>query len=149
MAADIVVAVDDARFMDHHLGMGKGDPYGPPYGFVPGDGGLSLAPLFFSPPVAKEFLMLAREFTGQELADRGAINYAVGADEIDAKVAELAKQLLARPAYPLAWAKRVANKHVVQQLNLTLDAGVAYQMVGMAQLEMQEWVDRLRLDDEP
>jgi enoyl-CoA hydratase/carnithine racemase len=89
--------------------------------------------------------MLARGFTAEELEERGVINYAVEADKLDGVVADLVKRLLARPAYPLAWAKRVANKHVIHQLNLTLDAGVGYQMIGMAQLEMQGWEDRLTL----
>ena len=145
LAADFIVARKGSRFMDHHLGMGEAEPFGPPFGFVPGDGGLSLAPLFFSPPIAKEFLMLAKEFTAEELAAQGVINYAVDADKIDGVVADLVARLLKRPAYALAWAKRVANKHVIQQLNLTLDAGVGYQMTGMAQLEMQGWEDRLTL----
>ena len=146
LSSDLIVAREDARFIDHHLGMGQTSPIGPPFGFVPGDGGLSLAPLYFSPPVAKEFLMLAKGFTARELADRGVINYAVSENEIDDVVGDLVRRLLLRPAYPLAWAKRVANRGVIEQLNKTLDAALAWQALGISQLERQGWVDKLTLD---
>jgi enoyl-CoA hydratase/carnithine racemase len=145
LACDLIVAREDVTFADHHLGMGRWQPDGPPFGLVPGDGGVALAPLYFTPPLAKEFLMLGKGFTAKELAARGLINYAVSAEQIDAVVADLVQQLLKRPAYPLAWAKRVANRHVIDQLNRTLDAGAGYEMIGLAQLERQGWVDKTSL----
>ncbi len=41
--------------------------------------------------------------------------------------------LLRRNASTLAWTKRVVNRQVVQQLNLTLDASVAYEMAYFGQ----------------
>lgn len=146
LSADLIVAREDARFVDHHLGMGQAAPMGPPFGLMPGDGGVALAPLYFSPPLAKEFLMLAKEYTAKELAQRGIINYAVPAAELDGVVADLVQRLLKRPAYPLAWAKRVANRHVIDQLNRTLDAGAGYEMIGLSQLERQGWEDKTTLD---
>jgi len=146
LSADLIVAREDARFGDHHLAMGQFDPVGPPFGLVPGDGGVSLTPLYFSPPLAKEFLMLGKSYTAKELAERGIINYAVPENEIDGVVADLVRRLLERPAYPLAWAKRVANRHVVDQLNRTLDAGAAYEMIGLSQLERLGWIDKKTLD---
>ena len=59
-SSDLIYARDDARIGDNHLGMGEMAPYGPRWGMVPGDGGAALAPLYFSPPLAKEYLMLGR-----------------------------------------------------------------------------------------
>jgi enoyl-CoA hydratase len=134
LACDLIVADQDTRVVDMHLGMGEVEEGGPDFGIVPGDGGAALAPLFMSPVLAKEFLMLARPFTGAELEARGIINYALPADEIDAKVAELIERLLLRPAYALAWTKRVASRHVADQLNRTLDSGIAYEMINFLQL---------------
>jgi enoyl-CoA hydratase len=141
-ACDLIVADEVALFIDHHMSSGEVANSGAPFSLVPGDGGVSLMPLYMSPPLAKEFLMLPRGFTGKELADRGLINYAMPAGEVEGKVNELVRRLLMRPAYPLAWAKRVANRHVVDQLNRTLDAGAGYEMIGLAQLERQGWVDK-------
>jgi enoyl-CoA hydratase/carnithine racemase len=144
-AADLIVAREDARIADNHLGMGEVEPYLSRHGVLPGDGGTALAPLFMSPARAKEFLMLAREDTAADLARRGVINYAVPAAELDALVESLVERLLRRPAYALAWTKRVANKHVVDQLHRTLDAGIAYELVNMYQLSA-EGADRDTLD---
>jgi enoyl-CoA hydratase len=144
-AADLIVAREDARIADNHLGMGEVEPFLSPHGVLPGDGGTALVPLFMSPARAKEFLMLAREDNAAELARMGVINYAVPAEELDDLVDQLVERLLRRPAYALAWTKRVANKHVVDQLHRTLDVGIAYELVNFYQLG-QEGSDRATLD---
>jgi enoyl-CoA hydratase len=139
LGADIIVAVEDATIGDHHLGMGEIEPGGHSFGVVPGDGGTALLPLYLSPPMAKEYLMLGRTFRASELAAMGAINYAVPRERLDETVEGLVQRLLKRPAYALAWTKRVANRRVVEHLNLTLDAGAAYEMVSFLQLERSAW----------
>jgi hypothetical protein len=47
----------------------------------------------------------------------------------------LVSGLLERGAYAIAWAKRAANRHVVSQLNLSLDASVAYEMTSLYQFQ--------------
>jgi enoyl-CoA hydratase len=139
-ACDLIVAAESVQFIDIHLGMAE-VPFGPRFGIVTGDGGSSLVPLFMTPAKAKEYLMLAKPYTAKELAELGIINYAVPADQLDGVVDEMVQRLLKRSAYALAWTKRTANRHVVQQLNLTLDAAAAYEMVNFLQL------DRLDGDD--
>jgi enoyl-CoA hydratase len=124
-AADIIVAQEDAKIADEHLS-GAG-------GVVPGDGGCALVPLYMSPARAKEYLLLAREYTGAELARLGIINYAVPANKLDATVDDIVARLLKRPPYALAWAKRIANKRVTDHLNMTLDAASAYEQLNKLQ----------------
>ena len=124
-AADIIVAREDAKIADTHLNG--------PGGVVPGDGGCALIPLFMSPARAKEYLLLAREYTASELARLGIINYAVPADKLDATVDDIVARLLKRPPYALAWAKRIANKRVTDHLNMTLDAASAYEQLNKLQ----------------
>jgi enoyl-CoA hydratase/carnithine racemase len=142
---DLIYARPDARVADNHLAMGELEPYGPRYGIVPGDGGMATVPLFMAPTLVKEYLMLGRVFTGQELADMHVINAAVPAEDLDAHVARVVERLLQRPAYALAWTKRVVNRIVVDQLNRTLDAGAGYEMVSFLQAERQGWKDRTEL----
>jgi enoyl-CoA hydratase len=139
-ASDLIVAREDARVVDYHLAMGE-LPWGPPYGIVPGDGGAALVPLYMSPPKAKEYLMLAKEYSGADLARMGLINYAVPAEKLDEVVDDLVRRLLERSAYALAWTKRVVNRRIVDQLNMTLDAGAAYEMVTLHQIERLGWED--------
>lgn len=144
-ASDMVVAREDVRVADVHLGMGETEPYHWTTGVVPGDGTGSLMPLFLSPMLAKEFLMLARPFTATQLVALGAINYAVPAAEVEPRVTSVVDGLLRRPAYALAWTKRLANQMVVDQLNRTLDAGVAFELINMLQY-VAEGEDRYDLD---
>lgn len=138
-ACDLIVAREDARIADTHLGMGEVEPYrgSMTMGVLPGDGGASLLPLAMSPYRAKEYLMLAREYTGADLAQLGIINAAVAAEDLDEEVERLVAALLRRPAFALAWTKRVANKHVVDQLNHTLDPAIAYELVNMYEVMVQ------------
>jgi enoyl-CoA hydratase/carnithine racemase len=142
-ACDLIIAREDAIIMDHHMGgiLNTFDDSGAPkvsgheFSSVPGDGGLALLPMHMFPARAKEYLMLARQYTGRELADMGIINYAVPADQLDAKVNEIVQALLKRGAYALAWTKRVANRRLVEHLNMTLDAGVGYEIATFLQNE--------------
>lgn len=139
-ACDFIVAREDAVIMDHHIGAnfmgnynGELKPAGHDYSNVPGDGGTSLIPMFMSPCMAKEYLMLAKPFTASELARFGIINYAVPAAALDAKVDDMVQRLLQRGAYALARTKRLINRKLADQLNLTLDASVGYELATQLQ----------------
>lgn len=106
---------------------------------------MALVPLFMTPPLTKEYLMLAQEYTAKELAQRGISNHAVPGEQLDAKVQDIVQRLLQRSAYALAWRKRITNRHVVEQLNRTLDAGAAYEMVNVLQIEKLGWEDKKTL----
>lgn len=142
---DLIYGRPDARVADIHLALGEVEPYGSRYGIVPGDGGAVNLPLFMAPTLVKEYLMLGRVFTAQELADMHVINGVVPAGELDAHVGHVVERLLQRPAYALAWTKRVVNRHVVDQINRTVDAGAGYEMVSFLQAERQGWKDRTEL----
>jgi enoyl-CoA hydratase/carnithine racemase len=141
-ACDLIVASEGACFMDHHMAGsfttsydGRTRPGGHPhFSVVPGDGGALMA-LYLTPCRMKEYLMLCRSYEARELERIGVINYAVAPEELDAKVQDLVTGLLQRGAYAIAWAKRAANRHVVAQLNLSLDASVAYEMTTVYQVQ--------------
>lgn len=145
-ASDIIIAREDVRIADMHMGMGEVAPYGPPYGIVPGDGGFATVPLYMSPAKSKEYLMLAQEYTGAEMAQMNIINYAVPAEQLDAKVEEIIARLLKRSSYALAWTKRIANRNFAAHMNMTVDAGAAYEIVNFHQIEKMNWNDKLTLD---
>ena len=100
-------------------------------GVVPGDGGSVFVPLCMSPALSKEYLFLAKPITAQELWQMHVINYAVPADKLDETVKMLVDGLLKCSPYALAWAKRVVNRRIIENLNLTLDAGVAYEFLNL------------------
>ncbi len=128
-ASDFIVAREDAIFADSHLAMGEILDYRKDFGTVPGDGGAVFVPLYMSPALAKEYLLLAKPMTGAELARMGIINYAVPADKLDETVNQLAQRLLRRTPYALAWGKRVINRRIRQNMNLTHDAAWLAELV--------------------
>jgi enoyl-CoA hydratase len=132
-ACDFIVAREDAAISDAHMGLGQsvdsdGNRRGMPWAVTPGDGLMSTWPLFLPHTKAKEFMMLSRTVTAKELADMNIINYAVPAELLDETVDSLLKELLARPQFTLERAKRVANKHLIQQWNLVQDLGWSYEL---------------------
>jgi enoyl-CoA hydratase len=129
---DFIVARDDAVVADVHTGQGdvidsNGEVRGFPWAVTPGDGAMSFAPLYMTPTKLKEYMFLSRTWTTKQLADMNIINYAVPAAELDDTVNEIIEKILARPAYVIAHAKRVCNKHMVNQLNLAQDLASAYE----------------------
>ncbi|MDT4965232.1 MAG: hypothetical protein QOF87_4879 [Pseudonocardiales bacterium] len=130
-ACDFVIANEDAKIADHHLGMGETGYGRDNAGVVPGDGGSVFVPLCMPPTMAKEYLLLARPFTGRELADRGIFNAAVPKDELDAAVDDFAARLIKRPPYALGWGKRALNRRIQENFNLTFDVAWAYEMLNI------------------
>lgn len=114
---DIIIAREDALVSDQHLSLHPVLPWG----MSAGDGAFAFLPLFMTPTKMKEFLLLGPTWTAKQMADLGLINYAVPAEELDAKVDEFVQAFLARPPIPLIRTKRAANKRLIEQMNLTLD----------------------------
>ena len=135
-ACDFCIAREDAPFGDPHIGMGDGVlfPMGrKDSGTVPGDGANAFVPLHMSPMLAREYLWLARQFTGADLHRMGIINRAVPAEMLDLEVQKLAEDLLRRPAYALALSKRAFNKFITDRFNATFDLAWAYEALNFYQ----------------
>jgi len=75
----------------------------------------------------KEYQFLSQQLTGRELADMHIINYAVAVDELDDKVDELVRRLLARPQSVLAHTRKLIQKQIIEQANLQYDLSWAYE----------------------
>jgi enoyl-CoA hydratase/carnithine racemase len=130
---DLIIAREDAVVSDVHTGMGevtdrKGRSIGFPWAIAPGDGAMAFAQMNFSSYKYKEYQMLSRCLTARELADMDIINYAVPADQLDAKVDEIVRGLLARPAPVLAKIRTMLQKPIIEQANLQYDLSHAYEM---------------------
>ena len=134
LACDFIIAREDAIIADHHMSAGElmidGEQKGSAdHCMVTGDGGAVFAPMKMPMNMAKEYLMLARPFTAKELAGMGVVNYALPADQIDAKTQEIAERLLKRNPNALALTKRVLNKQLLAQFNMVHDASLGYEFL--------------------
>jgi enoyl-CoA hydratase len=116
---DVIVASESARLADTHVKVG----------IVAGDSGAVIWPLMIGPARAKEFLMRAAFITGAEAAKIGLVNYAVPREQVLPKAREIAQELADGPTWAIRWSKLAVNKWLKQQVNLILDASLAYEMV--------------------
>jgi len=118
---DVSVIANTAKFGDTHVKVG----------LVAGDGGAVVWPLLIGPARAKEFLMRGRLVNGEEAFGLGLVNHCAPADEVLAKATALAEELASLPPLAVRWSKLSVNKWLKHQLNLILDASVAYEMLSM------------------
>ena len=67
--------------------------------------------------------------SGQEAMELGLINYAVPADELDAKVSELVGKILSNPKWAVRWTKTAANITLREIAVKVMDAAIAYEAI--------------------
>lgn len=99
---DFIVAAEGARLGDHHVQMG----------LVCGDGGAMTLPFSMGMQRAKEFFMLGREFTVEELHQIGVVTKVAPLEKLDEAVAEVVEKLLRSPKEALQWTKATLNRMV-------------------------------------
>ena len=129
---DIIIAREDAIIADVHTGMqtvidSNGEVRGFPWAVTPGDGAQSFLAMFMPPTLMKEYLFTSPVWTMKRLEQMNIVNYAVPADQLDAKVDEMVAKILMRPSSVLAHAKRVAQKRLIENWNLHQDLAMAYE----------------------
>ena len=119
--ADSTVIADTAKFGDSHVKVG----------LVAGDGGAVIWPILVGPNRAKEFLMRGKLVSGTEAQAMGLVNHAVPVDQVMEEAMKIARELNALPPLAVRWTKLSVNKYIKQQLNLILDASIAYEMLSI------------------
>lgn len=119
--ADVSVIADTAKFGDSHVKVG----------LVAGDGGAVVWPLLVGPARAKEFLMRGRLVNGAEAHSLGLVNHVAAVGEVMDTAMKIAEELNALPPLAVRWTKLSVNKWLKHQLNLILDASIAYEMLSI------------------
>lgn len=119
--SDVAIIADSAKFGDSHVKVG----------LVAGDGGAVVWPLLVGPARAKEFLMRGRLVDGTEAHALGLVNHVVPAAEVRDAAMKIAEELNALPPLAVRWTKLSVNKWIKHQLNLILDASIAYEMLSI------------------
>jgi len=119
LLCDVIVASETARIADTHVKVG----------LVAGDSGAVIWPVLIGPARAKEYLMRGLIINGAEAAKMGLVNYAVPPDQVMSKAGQIARELADGPTWAIRWTKLSVNKWLKQQVNLILDASIAYEMM--------------------
>jgi enoyl-CoA hydratase/carnithine racemase len=132
LGADIIIAAESAKFADTH---GKWD-------LVPEWGMSQRLPRRVGKAKAMEMMFTSRNYSGREAAEMGLANFCVADAELDAAVAQFAKEVLAN-----SWRSNAANKKLLKDTDgLTEKAGLAHELhrtVGRGN-EMGERLARMR-----
>ena len=119
--SDVAIIADSAKFGDSHVKVG----------LVAGDGGAVIWPLLVGPARAKEFLMRGKLINGTEAHELGLVNHVVPTAEVMERALAIAQELNALPPLAVRWTKLSVNKWIKHQLNLILDASIAYEMLSI------------------
>lgn len=130
LLCDVIVAADTAVIGDPHVKVG----------LVAGDGGAVIWPQLIGFARAKELLMTGELLTAGRAAEIGLINHAVPADQLDAKVAEVAAKIMANPRWAVRWTKTVANIPLKSLVTQMMDASIAYEMMSNVTADRAEAV---------
>lgn len=136
---DIVIAVDTARIGDPHVRMG----------YVTGDGSAIIWPQLVGFARAKEFLLTGRLMTAPDAERYGLINYAVPADQLDAKVADFTDTLVNGATKAIRWSKTVLNVQLRALAHANMDVALAYQTLTNDSADHQEAVNAFREKRKP
>jgi len=115
LLCDVCYMADTASIGDVHT----------QWGLPAGDGGQVIWPLLVGPNLAKEHLMRGSAIDAPEAERIGLVNRVFAKDDLLAEAMAYARDLAARPPAGVRWTKLAVNKVLIDQLNLTLDFGLA------------------------
>ena len=119
LLCDIVYMADTASIGDVHT----------QFGLPAGDGGQVIWPLLVGPNLAKEYLMRGIAIDAREAERIGLVNRVFPASELLEQTLTCAREIAARPPAGVRWTKLAVNKMILDQLNLTLDFGLASEVM--------------------
>ncbi len=139
LLCDIIIADDRAVIGDPHVKVG----------LVAGDGGAVIWPQLIGYARAKEFLMTGDLIKAPRAEAMGLINYAVPADGLDAKVAEIVGKLQANPKWAVRWSKVVANQPLRVLAQQLMDASIPYETLSNLAKDRAEAVAAVREKRKP
>ena len=129
LLADIVVASDDATFMDKpHLG----------FNIVPGDGIQVIYEELLGVNRARYFALTQQELTAIDAERLGLVNEIVAKDKVYPRAMELAEQLATRPQLFLRYTTVALRQRLLARLNEGTALGMALEGLTAADLAYQD-----------
>jgi enoyl-CoA hydratase len=128
LMCDVIFMSDTAKIGDTH----------PAQALTAGDGGQAIWPLLVGPHRAKEYLMAGELIPAAEADRIGLVNHVVPAAELMPRAMAYARKLADGAQAAIRWTKLAVNKLVLQQLNLTLELGLATELLCAGSDDMKE-----------
>jgi enoyl-CoA hydratase len=119
MAADLVVAAEDAKIGDQHINVGL---------FGGGGCAYRLA-LLVGMRKAKEIVLMGKRLSGKEAEQLGIVNLAVTAAKLDSAVAAMAAELAAKSPVALKLSKWYINRVSMLDADTRLELAIMYSLI--------------------
>jgi enoyl-CoA hydratase len=116
--SDIIIAEERARISDPHVHLGLST----------GDGAAIIFPQLMGYPRAKQLLLTGQPINAIEASRYGLINEAVPANELDARVEDLATQIASKPAHAIRNTKASINIPLKKLVQDMMDTCIAYEV---------------------
>lgn len=139
LLADVVFAVENAKFGDPHINIGLST----------GDGGAFLWPLMIGFARARHHLLTGEPLTAVEAMQIGLIHKALPTEQLDEHVNAYADRLLKAPQLALRLSKRSINMTLRQLAESVTDAHAGLEHLTMASADHREAVVALMEKREP
>lgn len=114
LAADLVVAKEDAMIGDQHMKVGMFGAGGTPYRL----------PLLIGLRRAKELILTGKWISGKEAERIGLVNRAVPADEFEKAVDEMAAELADKSPTAMRLTKSYMNKTIMSDADVRLESAM-------------------------
>jgi len=110
MACDIRIASENAQIGHSEINVG----------LIPGWGGTQRLPWFVGKGIAKEMIFTGKRIDAKTAERLGLVNAVVPADQLKAKVKELALELASKPPVAIKLSKALINKSTETRLDIGL-----------------------------
>ncbi len=128
MAADLVVAAEDAKIGDQHINVG----------LFGGGGCVYRLSLLVGMRKAKELVLTGKRLSGTEAAALGLVNQAVPFDKLDSAVAALAAELSTKSPVALKLSKWYINRVSMVNAGTSLELAIMYSLIDSTSEDKEE-----------
>lgn len=128
LAADLVVAAEDAKIGDQHINVG----------LFGGGGCVYRLALLVGLRKAKEFVLTGKRLSGTEAAALGIVNRSVPAEKLESAVAELAAELSSKSPVALRLSKWYINKVAMVNAPANLELAIMYSLIDSTSEDKEE-----------
>lgn len=136
---DVIFVADHAKISDPHVRVG----------LVAGDGGAVIWPQLIGYARAKEYLMTGAAIGAVDAARIGLVNYALPADDLDAKVDAFVRQLLNGATAAIRGTKVAVNVGLRQLADAIMETGTALEQLSNRSAEHRLAIEAMLRKETP
>ena len=128
LAADLVIAAEDAKIGDQHINVG----------LFGGGGCVYRLSLLVGMRKAKEIVLTGKRLSGKEAAELGLVNQSVPLDKLESAVAEMAAELASKSPVALRLSKWYINRVSMVNASTSLELAIMYSLIDSTSEDKEE-----------